>query len=131
MTTLPAAQSPQLNGTISAAAAKIQPSVVTISVQSGNGVDVGSGVVLDSAGHILTNNHVVEAAARSGGITVTFSDGSTASATVVGTASSSDLAVIKVSGERIWCRPRSRSQDPCRLARPWSPLERRSGCPNR
>jgi putative serine protease PepD len=99
VTTVPAAQSPQLNGTVSAAAAKIQPSVVTISVQSGSGVDVGSGVVLDSSGHILTNNHVVAAAARSGGITVTFSDGSTASATVVGTASSSDLAVIKVSGE--------------------------------
>jgi putative serine protease PepD len=98
VTTLPAAQSPQLNGTVSAAAAKIQPSVVTISVQSGNGIDVGSGVVLDSEGHILTNNHVVAAATRSGGITVTFSDGSTASATIVGTASSSDLAVIKVSG---------------------------------
>jgi putative serine protease PepD len=98
VSTLPAAQSPQLDGTVSAAAAKIEPSVVTITVQSGNGVDVGSGVVLDSEGHILTNNHVVEAASRSGGIAVAFSDGKTASATVVGTSASNDLAVIKVSG---------------------------------
>jgi putative serine protease PepD len=98
VTTVPAAQSPQLDGTVSAAAAKIQPSVVTITVQSGNGVDVGSGVVVDSDGHILTNNHVVADAARSGGVTVTFSDGTTANATIVGTSSSNDLAVIKVSG---------------------------------
>jgi putative serine protease PepD len=99
VTTLPATQSPQLNGTVSAAAAKIAPSVVTITVQSGNGVDVGSGVVLDTAGHILTNNHVVAAAGGgSGGITVTFSDRTTSTATVVGTSTSNDLAVIKVSG---------------------------------
>jgi putative serine protease PepD len=98
VTTLPAAQSPQLDGTVSAAAAKIEPSVVTITVSDGSGGDVGSGVVLDSAGHILTNNHVVAAGTRSGDITVTFTDGSTASATIVGTSASNDLAVIKVSG---------------------------------
>ena len=98
VSTLPAAQSPRLDGTVAAAAAKIEPSVVTITVQSGSGTAVGSGVVIDADGHILTNNHVVEGAAQSGGITVTFSDGTTATATIVGTSSSNDLAVIKVSG---------------------------------
>ena len=75
VTTQQAADSPKLDGTIAAAAAKIEPSVVTITVQSGNSGDIGSGVVLDNDGHILTNNHVVEAAKQSGTITVTFHDG--------------------------------------------------------
>jgi putative serine protease PepD len=108
VTTVPASQNPALDGTISAAAAKIQPSVVTITVQSGQSGDIGTGVVLDDAGHILTNDHVVSAAASSsnqssGGqsgssITVTFHDGTTAKATVVGTSETNDLAVIKVDG---------------------------------
>jgi putative serine protease PepD len=95
---VPAAQSPVLDGTVAAAAAKIEPSVVTISVATGNGGGVGTGVVLDASGHILTNNHVIEAATQSGAITVTFNDGTTADATIVGTSASNDLAVIKVSG---------------------------------
>jgi len=98
VTTVPAAQTPVLDGTISAAAAKIEPSVVTITVQSGQSGGVGTGVVLDTSGHILTNNHVVEAAAQSGAVTVVFQDGSTAKATVVGTSPTNDLAVIKVEG---------------------------------
>jgi putative serine protease PepD len=100
VTTVPAASSPVLDGTISAAAAKIDPSVVTITVQSGSSGDIGSGVVLDTDGHILTNNHVVSAASSSGraSMTVTFPDGKTAPATVVGTSTSNDLAVIKVDG---------------------------------
>jgi putative serine protease PepD len=97
VSTLPATQSPRLDGTVAAAAAKIEPSVVTISVQSDRGSGVGSGVVVDADGHILTNNHVVAGAAQ-GGITVTFSDGTTAAATIVGTSPGNDLAVIKVSG---------------------------------
>jgi len=73
--TAPASQTPVLDGTVSAAAAKIQPSVVTISVQAGNGSGVGSGVVLDADGHILTNHHVVEGAGSSGTVTVTFANG--------------------------------------------------------
>ncbi|HEY0239178.1 MAG TPA: trypsin-like peptidase domain-containing protein, partial [Friedmanniella sp.] len=100
VTTVPAANTPVLDGTISAAAAKIDPSVVTITVQSGNSGDIGSGVVLDTDGHILTNNHVV-ATAKSAGrttMTVTFPDGKTSPATVVGTSTTNDLAVIKVDG---------------------------------
>ena len=94
--TAPASQTPVLDGTVAAAAAKIQPSVVTISVQGGNGSGVGSGVVLDADGHILTNNHVVEGAGSSGTVTVTFANGSTAEARVVGLSPTNDLAVIKV-----------------------------------
>ncbi len=53
----------------------------------------GSGFVLDSQGHIVTNDHVVAGANR---LTVTFADGSTAEATIVGTDPSNDLAVIRV-----------------------------------
>ena len=55
----------------------------------------GSGFVWDTAGHIVTNNHVVKGAAK---ITVTFSNGSSYDATVVGTDPNSDLAVIQVTG---------------------------------
>ncbi len=96
VTTVPAAQSPVLNGTIAAAVAKIQPSVVTITVTAGQSGDVGTGVVLDTDGHVLTNYHVVSAAANNGKITVTLANGTTTSATLVGYSSPNDLAVIKV-----------------------------------
>ncbi|MFT4167294.1 MAG: trypsin-like peptidase domain-containing protein [Microlunatus sp.] len=132
VTTQPAATTPKLDGTISAAAQQIEPSVVTITVQSGQSSGIGTGVVLDKQGHILTNDHVVSEAASSqqsgsdeqgeqgadpqdpfgqGGqqrqsgqdqgssatsITVTFDDGTTEQATVVGTSNTNDLAVIKV-----------------------------------
>lgn len=54
---------------------------------------LGSGFVWDKQGHIVTNNHVVEGATQ---IEVTFSNGTTVNATVVGSDSSNDLAVIKV-----------------------------------
>jgi putative serine protease PepD len=90
--------SPTLNGTVTAAAAKIEPSLVTIAVQAQGGGDIGSGMVLDKDGHILTNNHVIAAAGDQGTITVTFDNGTTATAKVVGTSESTDLAVIKVDG---------------------------------
>ena len=74
------------------------PAVVTISTevvgrfgQSGQGT--GSGIVLDSKGDIVTNAHVVAGAQR---ITVSFSDGTTAAATLLGSDSSADLAVLRV-----------------------------------
>jgi len=100
VSTVPAAQSPVLNGTVAAAAAKIEPSVVTITVQSGQSGDIGTGVVLDNDGHILNNHHVVEAAGQDGTVTVTFDDGTTADAKVVGLSEANDLAVIKVDGAR-------------------------------
>lgn len=55
----------------------------------------GSGFIYSADGYIVTNNHVVENADK---ITVTFTDGTEAIATLVGTDPSTDLAVIKVSG---------------------------------
>ena len=54
---------------------------------------LGSGFVWDQQGHIVTNNHVVSGANK---IQVTFSDGTTVPATLVGADPDSDLAVIKV-----------------------------------
>jgi 2-alkenal reductase len=53
----------------------------------------GSGFVWDGAGHIVTNNHVVESAER---VQVNFFDGTAAIAEVVGTDVDSDLAVLKI-----------------------------------
>jgi S1-C subfamily serine protease len=53
----------------------------------------GSGFVWDTAGHIVTNNHVVSGASK---ITVTFSDGSSYDAKLVGTDPDADLAVVQV-----------------------------------
>jgi putative serine protease PepD len=85
--------------TLAKVAAAVSPSVVSINVQTGNGGDTGSGVILRSDGTIVTNNHVVEAAANGAGtISVKFADGSTASASIVGRDPGTDLAVIKASG---------------------------------
>ncbi|MEV4168273.1 trypsin-like peptidase domain-containing protein [Nonomuraea sp. NPDC049709] len=77
--------------TVAEVAAKVQPSVVMIQGQTGE----GSGVVLSEDGLILTNNHVAVGAGQGGQMTVKFSDGKTAKATVVGTDPATDLAVIR------------------------------------
>ncbi|GAA0218801.1 S1C family serine protease [Cryptosporangium japonicum] len=83
-------------GTVEAAAATALKSVVTILVTTDSGSGSGSGVVLDTSGHILTNNHVVEEAAQGGTITVMLPGGETRPATIVGRDPSSDIAVIKI-----------------------------------
>lgn len=70
---------------------RVNPSVVNINITMMTGEATGSGFVYDTAGHIVTNNHVVERATR---IYVTFADGTMAK--VVGTDPDSDLAVIQV-----------------------------------
>ncbi|MFJ4919630.1 trypsin-like peptidase domain-containing protein [Streptomyces sp. NPDC088725] len=79
-------------------AASALPSVVTLHVSGDSEQGTGTGFVLDRAGHILTNNHVVEPAGSGGEISVTFSGGETARATLVGKDSGYDLAVVKVTG---------------------------------
>lgn len=83
---------------VTAAAAKASPSVVTIEVVGQSQAGSGSGIILDTDGHILTNTHVVTlgGAASSPDITVRTSDGGVHKATIVGTDPLSDLAVIKV-----------------------------------
>jgi putative serine protease PepD len=71
-------------------AKKVLPSVVTVRVTGA----IGSGFVISKDGYVVTNDHVVEGS--NGAMSVAFSDGSTASATVVGRDPESDIAVIKV-----------------------------------
>ncbi|MFI6130328.1 S1C family serine protease [Micromonospora sp. NPDC051141] len=75
-------------------AERVLPSVVTIRVASLGGTSEGSGFVVSTDGHIVTNDHVV--ADGPGRATVVFNDGSTAAGTVVGQDPESDIAVIKV-----------------------------------
>lgn len=79
-------------------AASALPGVVTLHVKGGGSSGTGTGFVLDTKGHILTNNHVVDAAESSGDISVTFSSGETARAKLVGKDSGYDLAVVQVTG---------------------------------
>ena len=82
---------------IAGIAARVLPTVVSISVQAGNQGSTGSGFVVDKRGDILTNNHVIAAAAGGAGtITVTYSDGTSQPGRIVGRDTSYDLAVIKV-----------------------------------
>jgi putative serine protease PepD len=96
-TALPTTQT-STNSTAATAATTIykqdSPGVVTITVNLSNGQAIGSGIVLDTRGDIVTNAHVI-AGARS--IEVAFSDGTTATGTLVGSNTGADLAVIRVS----------------------------------
>jgi putative serine protease PepD len=85
-------------GSVAGIAASALPSVVTLHVSGGGEQGTGTGFVLDRRGHILTNNHVVDPAGTGGEISVTFSGGETASATLVGKDSGYDLAVVRVKG---------------------------------
>lgn len=81
-----------------AVATAVLPSTVTIQVRSQGESSSGSGVVLDTAGHILTNNHVIESAATDGTVDAVFQDGRRVRAEIIGRSPSYDLAVIKVKG---------------------------------
>jgi putative serine protease PepD len=79
--------------------ALVTPSVVSISVKTANGGGTGSGSIYKSnstISYIITNNHVVEAAATSGTIKVEFADGSEIAATIVGRDRLYDIAVLQV-----------------------------------
>jgi putative serine protease PepD len=81
-----------LQGTFVSVFKKVSPSVVQISTSEG----LGSGIVFDSKGDIVTNAHVVGSSAT---VTVTTSTGKTdKSAKVLGTFLQDDLAVVKSSG---------------------------------
>ncbi len=84
---------------VTAAAAKASPSVATISVSSASGGGNGSGVFLTADGYLLTNTHVVtlDGSTSSVEVEVKTFDGHIYPAKVVGTDSTNDLAVLKVS----------------------------------
>jgi len=80
---------------------KVRPSIVVITTgeQNSNAFDfgregLGSGIVVDTEGHILTNYHVVDGFDE---VTVRFAGGTVAQADVVGTDRGNDVAMVKVS----------------------------------
>jgi len=76
-----------------AVVAKVRPTVVQVNVVTSNGKGLGSGVIIDSRGYIITNNHVI---ANAQSIQVMLYDGRPLSAQLVGTDPLDDLAVLKV-----------------------------------
>jgi putative serine protease PepD len=80
---------------------RVSPSVVEIQTQTASntpfgqqrGAGTGTGWVYDEAGHIITNEHVIEGATR---VTVKFADGTEEQAKVVGTDRSTDVAVLEL-----------------------------------
>lgn len=91
-------QAPAADGSVESVAQKVLPSVVKIDVAGQGGSASGSGIILTADGTILTNNHVVEMAENGGTLKVSFDDGSTADAEILGTDPLTDTAVIKASG---------------------------------
>jgi S1-C subfamily serine protease len=88
-------------GSVADIAGRVLPAVVSIDVRTSDAEDTGSGVIIDKAGYILTNNHVISAAATSGTITVTYNDGSSEVARVAGRDAQTDLAVLKVTNTKL------------------------------
>ena len=80
-------------GTVAGVAQAVSPSVVEITASSNVGEATGSGVIITSDGQIITNNHVVSGASS---IKVQLSNGKSYTASVVGTDSAKDLALIKL-----------------------------------
>jgi putative serine protease PepD len=110
---VPAANAPA--GSVEQVAAKVVPSVVMLETDLGRESEEGSGIILSPDGLILTNNHVIAAAASSQHVgtgpapppapagpppktTVTFSNGRTTTFTVVGADPTTDIAVVRAKG---------------------------------
>ncbi len=91
-------QLPPLTGTTldkvrEAVVVNVSPAVVQVNVATQNGVAIGSGVIIDSRGYIITNNHVVNGAQA---IQVVLYDGTKLPAQLSGTDPADDLAVLKI-----------------------------------
>ena len=85
---------------------KSEPGVVRVNVQRGGSEEVtggvGSGFVFDKKGHIITNAHVVKEANK---VVVTFLDGRSYNAEIIGTDEYTDIAVIKVNADLVLLHP--------------------------
>jgi len=80
---------------LAAVVKQVQPSVVTVLVDTARSSSLGSGVVLAADGLILTNNHVIEGG---GTVSVRLSSGQTVPARVVATDTTHDLALVQATG---------------------------------
>ena len=87
---------------------KSEPGVVRVNVQRGESEEitggVGSGFVFDKKGHIITNAHVVKNANK---VIVTFLDGRSYNADIIGTDTYTDIAIIKVNADLALLHPLS------------------------
>ena len=85
-------------GSVADVADRVLPAVVSIEIRTGDQGGFGSGVVIDGAGYVLTNNHVVSPAAGNPDATLeaVFADGTREPARIVGRDPKTDLAVLKV-----------------------------------
>jgi putative serine protease PepD len=90
-----AANASAIDGSVAGVAKAVGPSVVEIIATSSAGRSTGAGVIITADGQIVTNNHVV---AGADSVCVTYSNGRSATASVVGTDAKKDLALIKVRG---------------------------------
>ena len=91
--TLPALKGENLEAVREAVVAKVRPAVVQVNVTTSQGQGLGSGVIIDQRGYIISNYHVVERARQ---IQVMLYDGKTLPAQLVGASAPDDLAVLKV-----------------------------------
>lgn len=85
-------------GSVADIAQRVAPTVVSIEVRAGQSGGIGSGVVIDPKGYVLTNHHVISLAAKdtSAKVMAVFSDGTRGEGKVVGSDPKTDLAVVKV-----------------------------------
>ena len=73
--------------------AKVEPAVVELEVTTAQGQQIGSGVIIDTKGDIVTNNHVVSGEQT---IVVVLANGGREQAQLIGTAAANDLAVVRI-----------------------------------
>ena len=98
------------NSTITDAAQEVSPAVVTITVEAAAATDplslpstgIGSGIIYDAAGWILTNHHVVADATT---VTVALNDGRQMQGTVYGVDTLTDLAIVKIDATDLHAAP--------------------------
>ena len=87
---------------------KSEPGVVRVNVQRSETSEivggVGSGFVFDKKGHIITNAHVIKDAVK---VVVTFLDGRSYNAEIIGSDEFTDLAIIKVNADLVLLHPLS------------------------